>query len=117
MLKGLRADIYRNGTHDFSNGGISAKAEEVTLVGPGIPEIFPVTDAAPAVILRTRTIGGQPYVNAQPLNRPEGCQDHGPMMGGTFIYSSDSRFRELCAYPVPLHDRFETAEQYRRNST
>lgn len=28
------------------------------------------------------------------------------MFGGTFVYSSDSRFPEK--YPVPLHDRFES---------
>lgn len=27
------------------------------------------------------------------------------MFGGNFIYSSDSRFRALSSYPIPVHDR------------
>jgi hypothetical protein len=29
------------------------------------------------------------------------------MFGGNFIYTSDSRVREICAYPIPIHDRCE----------
>lgn len=29
------------------------------------------------------------------------------MAGGNFVYSSDSRFREINQYPVPVHDRAE----------
>ena len=28
-------------------------------------------------------------------------------MGGNFIWSTDSRFRDMHPYPVPVHDRFE----------
>lgn len=32
----------------------------------------------------------------------------GPIMGGNYITTSDSRFRTLARYPLPVHDRFET---------
>ena len=32
------------------------------------------------------------------------------MFGGNFVYTSDSRFPS--DYPIPIHDRFETQEQY-----
>lgn len=38
----------------------------------------------------------------------------GPMMGGNFAYSTDSRWRDAFGSgPLPIHDRIETAEQYR----
>lgn len=38
----------------------------------------------------------------------------GPMMGGTYVATSDSRFREAAGFygAVAFHDRFETPEQY-----
>ena len=47
------------------------------------------------------------YVHAEPVDKPEGKV--GPMFGGNFIYTSDSRFPN--DYPIPVHDRFETPEQ------
>lgn len=38
----------------------------------------------------------------------------GPMFGGQFIYSSDSRFPS--DQPIHIHDRFETQAQYDRLS-
>jgi hypothetical protein len=31
----------------------------------------------------------------------------GPMFGGNFLWTSDSRFRRLFDGPIPIHDRFE----------
>lgn len=53
------------------------------------------------------------YYHAEPIDQPSGMV--GPMFGGNFCYSSDSRFREICQYPIPIHDRFETVEAYARN--
>jgi hypothetical protein len=38
----------------------------------------------------------------------------GPMFSGNFAYTSDSRFP--ANYPLPIHDRYETAEEYDRLS-
>lgn len=52
---------------------------------------------------------GRPYIHAEPVNDPN-KREIGYMFGGNFIYTSDSRFPE--DYPIPLHDRSETYEDY-----
>jgi hypothetical protein len=32
--------------------------------------------------------------------------------GGNFIYTSDSRLRNVCKYPIPLHDRNESRHRF-----
>ena len=118
--RGLRCSILVNKefpNNNFSNNGISQFVSQVTLVGPGVPAIHLVSDDAPAVVLVRRNILGETYTHAKPLhNAPDGAV--GPMAGGAFIYTNDSRFREVVGtmYPVSLHDRYETVEQYRRHS-
>jgi hypothetical protein len=99
---------------DCSNGGISGRVSTVTVLGPG--ESDPGRSDAPAVRIVTRRIGGRDYVHAEPLTKPAGHV--GPMAGGSFIFTSDSRFSDLTGvrYPISLHDRFETPEQYRQLS-
>jgi len=104
---GLRVYIYDTPARDnCSNGGISSRVTMATLVEfDGRPVNGPSSPGrdAPAIRIVKRPIGGG-YLHAEPLARSEGA---GPMMGGAFVYSTDSRFRELAAYPVPLHDRWE----------
>lgn len=114
-MKGLRASIYNNAEYgNCSNGGISAKCKQVTIVGPGIPEIFEANEEAPAVEIERRMIGRDEVVSARPYGKPSDTKEYaGPMFGGCFIYTSDSRFRELVSpQPVALHDRFESWEMY-----
>lgn len=107
-IRGLRCYVYTNPLFKgCSNGGISSRVTEVTLVGPDIPQIFYVSAEAPAVKLVKRNIGGE-YVHAEPVEQPEGVC--GPSAGGAFIHSSDSRFPSK--YPISLHDRFDTWEHY-----
>ena len=60
-----------------------------------------------------RTFGGRdtPYLHVEQVS-PSATTLHkvGPMFGGNFVYTSDSRFPS--DYPIPIHDRFETQEQY-----
>lgn len=107
-VKGMPADIYRSRRGDASNGGISSQADRVTLVGPGVPRIAKPTEDAPAVELAETTPG---YVVVRPADRP----DTWWMAGGTFVYSSDSRWPT--GQPIPLHDRTESAELTRLLST
>ena len=67
-------------------------------------------DAAQCVQMENRNPCGEDYFNAVPL--AEGRRDKWHMMGGNFIYTSDSRFVEVthCRYHVPVHDRIETTE-------
>ena len=114
-MKGLIAWIYRNGS-DCSNGGISSRCDKDVVVGPDIPEIFEASEDMPAVKIVKRVIAGSLYVHAEPLTWRESDEITG-MAGGTFIYSTDSRFRECVnEYPVSLHDRGETQEIYDRLS-
>lgn len=106
--KGIRANIYKHCDRDFSNKGISYYCDHVTIVGPDIPEVDEATDQAPAVAIGHRA--GAIYL--APLSRPEGVV--GPMMGGCYVGSSDSRVRAAFGLygAVALHDRFETQAQY-----
>lgn len=112
-LKGLRADIYLpKGGGDCSNGGISSFAQQVTLVGPGLPELVeadPLT--APAVKLVKRNIGGT-VLHVEPVI--EDGQKGWFCYGGALVDVSDSRFTEALkanGYPgycaLRLHDRRE----------
>jgi len=103
---GLICDIYRNG-RDCSNGGISSRVRQVTLVDIGVDVFEPKADR-PAVKLVKRNLGGRVYLHAEPVEQPKGLV--GPIAGGTFIYSCDSRFPS--PYPIALHDRWETQEHY-----
>ena len=110
-MKGLIVEIYKNPMFKgCSNGGISGKVESVTIVGDGIPEIFEASDDCPAVKIVRRNIFNGEYVHAEPIEEPT---EVGWMAGGAFIYSSDSRFRQhINQYPISLHDRQETQQEY-----
>ena len=112
-MKGLLAYIYRSDLGDCSNGGISGRVQKVTIIDDRIDAPFAPTDEAPAVRIVERNIGGRPYVHAEPIDAPEGDKTVGPMMGGCYIATSDSRLRAIADGAIPLHDRWETAEQYR----
>lgn len=97
MQKGLRASIYSRGFSDALSP--IKEAQNVTIVDCG-HEISEADSRAPAVRLVTREFRTGSYIHAEPL---EGSGNYA--FGGRFIYCSDSRFRELHPYPIPLHDR------------
>ena len=104
MKKGLLVSIYDSkDLGNCSNHGISATHSKAVLTGPGIPEIFKPHDDAPEVELHTGNLGHG--FKAVPAKHGAGI---GPMFGGAFIYSSDSRFPSK--QPIALHDRWESAE-------
>jgi len=106
---GLRVSIYRDSGSDYdcTNGGISSKFTELTLVN--VPGPFDPTPDAPAAILEAVDKGSARIV---PVFQPEGTL--GPMFGGNYAASSDSRFRKAAGIygAVAIHDRFETWEMY-----
>jgi hypothetical protein len=61
----------------------------------------------------TRDLAGiGEYLHAEPVDgerdaRREG-KTVGPMFGGNFVYTSDSRFPNK--YPIPVHDRWESRD-------
>lgn len=99
-MKGLLALIFRSSIGDCSHGGVSGRADRVVVVDNAMPGVFAPDARTPAVKLVQR---GK-WLHAEPVERRAGA---GPMFGGTFIWSSDSRFRAVSEYPIPLHDRWE----------
>jgi hypothetical protein len=119
VQRGMRCEILQHKSPAYgncSNNGISKTCEVVTVLREDGKGPFNVREDAPAVRIVRRTIMGKPYVHAEPVDKPEG-RVVGPMSGGCYIVG-DSTFQEYVGspYPVPLHDRFETAAQYRELS-
>lgn len=97
-MKGLLCHIYKHkGWSGDGLTGFSSKVDSVILIGREIPQIFEPSDSTPEVVLHRRG----DYLFATPLDYGEKWY----MAGGTFVYTSDSRFPT--DYPIPLHDRTE----------
>lgn len=101
--KGLLVFVYRNSLGDCIANGISSNLIQLILVGEGIPEIFE-GDETNTVKLVKRSLFGSEHLHVEPISeKPSNCI--GPMAGGNFIYTSDSRFPSK--YPLSIHDRYE----------
>jgi hypothetical protein len=101
-MKGLLVEVM--GT-DCTNEGVTSGVTEAILAGEGIPEIFEAKAGRPLLILGE---GYKGRLMAVPAGQPVGMI--GPMFGGHFVYTSDSRFPS--GQPIHVHDRFETPKQY-----
>lgn len=69
-------------------------------------------DPAKQFIMVSRTLWGEDHSYAEPLVK---SNEKAQMFGGNFLYTSDSRmYRTGNVYkvPVPIHDRFETWEDF-----
>lgn len=107
--------VYGGQISDCTNGGVTSKNERVLLLPEGV-EATPEQLAGRLPILKVvrRILGGTPYLHAEPVNRPGQGSIGSWMAGGNFVYTSDSRYSEwVCQYPISVHDRTETPEQYR----
>lgn len=97
-MKGFTAEIYRS----QYNGGVINKLNGkkwVTVIDKELPAMNEPDEECPAVRLVRRDIFGKPYIHAEPI------EPGSYAMGGSFIYTCDSRLRDICPYPIPLHDR------------
>lgn len=111
----LSVDVYRSGT-DCSLNGVTAPNSGLDLViehpsGPitgsdVVTKGYIVLDIKTKELWPTNLRDGAPetYFYARPLCLPS--HKHAGM-GGNFIYSSDSYFRQLYQRPIPVHDRVE----------
>ena len=104
MKKGLLVEIMGD---DCTNHGVTSGKTKAIIYGPGIPEIFESDEETPALKI-VPGYGTREFM-AVPEIQPAGGM--GPMFGGHFVYTSDSRFP--AGQPIHVHDRFETPEQYR----
>ena len=109
-VKTLPVEVYRpGGVGDCTNGGTSASRNTLYLVCDKGWLDKPATD--PGLIdLVYRRIAGELYLHAEPVNPDRPDNAAGPMFGGNFVYTSDSRFP--AAYPIPVHDRYEVQERF-----
>ena len=109
-MKALPIYVYKNGNSDCTNGGISSKYNMLLLVcDDGYIDIDENNIPENAVKIVTRNLFGTEYKHIEPMKK---ATEVGYMAGGNIGYSCDSRFRELSEYPLTIHDRQETQEQY-----
>ena len=116
---GLIVEIFRNSARSRDDEQLNAfkGVNAVTLINVEGP--FPPAPDAPAALLETNALGNPIIV---PVERPENTA--GPMFGGTYGATSDSRFgeairaisRQYVYGALPVHDRFESWELYDRLS-
>lgn len=110
MKKGMLVFVYRDCHDDCTGGGITGKLDQMVLVGVDGP--FQVKDDEPYLELVRRNLFGGEYLHAEPRNVGDKSNLVGPMFGGNFVYTSDSRFNAVSKYPIPVHDRWETRQAY-----
>lgn len=100
IAKGLRCDILTDkSTGDCTNNGISSKHDSLILIGKNIPKIFEAEDITQCAKLDFY----KNYARCKPII----FKNKWYMNGGNFLYSCDSRFRDISQYPIPIHDRIE----------
>lgn len=107
-MKALSINVYKDGSgYDCTNGGISSKYKSLLLVcDEGNIEID--ENNLPENLVKI-IVGYKGAIYIEPVARPSGV---GWMAGGNIAYSCDSRFRRLSPYPLSIHDRQETQEDY-----
>lgn len=118
-LKGLRVHLVR-GKYASPDGGVSETHDTFLLVGPGVPERH-ASRGEPVLILDPRSGWDHPCLT--PYARAEATDPRktiGPMFSGSYVVSSGNynEWREVSpgGLPIPLHDRWETPEDYERLS-
>jgi hypothetical protein len=109
-LKGYRVNIYKSDDYTSPQNIVSNKFKNIVLVTDGIKgDSFSVMSNEPYIKLVKRNLFGKEFLSAEPVNF--GVDKNHKMFGGSFVWSSDSRFREnISERPIPLHDRVEVYE-------
>ena len=113
MLKALPIKVYRDSSnYDCTNGGISSRYDELLLIcDRGFILIDEHNIPENAVKVVSKMFWGEEYKFLEPL-KAVNPGNVGYMFGGTVACSSDSRFSAFSQYPLRIHDRQETQEQY-----
>lgn len=109
---------------DCTNGGASGRFDRIDVIcDGGFPKEVDLDDAPENLFrLDVDELGGMPTAHLVPVRkRAEGLV--GPMMGGNYASTSDSRWARYVASKLdpqfrfvatclPIHDRYETPEMY-----
>lgn len=133
-MKGLMLSVYKTARlGDCTNGGVTSKADAVVVVGilkdghveplPHSARVFSPDDSAPAVVLVPSLAPGYnatPHLVPLDLIENLPADSVGPMAGGNYAGSSDSRWarlgklfnEHLALGAVAVHDRVESHALY-----
>jgi hypothetical protein len=101
----MTVSVLRFAGADCTNNGITSLVSSVVLIGENDP--IPET---PHYVFRAIYCPQFDTWTAVPADGPKLANEVGPMFGGNFLFSSDSRFRDIFGAPIPAHDRFESGE-------
>lgn len=118
-MKQLSVNIYKFPLGECTNNGASSRHTTMVAFDGDLEEIRQYVenkqiDPDKCLYLVRRELWGENHFYFTPLefalNNPNG----NVCMGGNYCCTSDSRWREMVgdSYPRPIHDRFETWEQY-----
>lgn len=116
--------VYR-ADGDCTNGGVTSPTREFSrymlyINMPTEAELAKLAERnyCPLLLDRRGSTGWPPiarpiFAENERLNAAGERKSIGGMFGGNFIYSSDSRFRDVVAgHPIAVHDRFESQRVY-----
>lgn len=112
-MKGLHVEVYSGPYTNYVD------ADELTLVGDGVDEVFTADNYKPAVRIEPNRAGAHfgpvAYLvegseSSAAFLAPGNSGRTRAMFGGSFVWTSDSRFRALYPAPVPLHNRYEVKD-------
>ena len=108
-MNALPIAVYKNPSYKgCSNGGLTEKYDELLLIcDDGCIEIDMDNPPENLVKIVIRNLFGKEYKHIEPYAKPKHL---GWMAGGAIGYTSDSRFPS--EYPLQIHDRQETSEEY-----
>lgn len=106
-MRVLPINIYKHNNSDCSNNGISANYNEVYLIcEDGHIDLDENNLPNNVVRVVTKNVFDEEYKHIEPYaEKPS--NKVGYMFGGCYCGCSDSRFRAISKYPLPLHDRTE----------
>jgi len=122
-MEKLRVEVFRHQAWgDCTNNGVSSRHNEMLLFWDCKREdaIAYCDDNGinidGCLWLKPRDLWGHDHSVAVPLIHETNMV--GPMMGGNFVYTCDSRMPKIEGWlhaPIAVHDRYETQEDYNSN--
>jgi hypothetical protein len=105
-LKGYRVRIFRSDISTSSANILNSENSAILVTDGMSGDSSTVLSSEPHLKLIKRDIFGKTVLSAEPVNY--GHEGKSKMFGGSFIWSTDSRFRNYVSEnPIALHDRVE----------
>ena len=114
-MKALQLSVYSNPAYRHcANGGVSETADSIYVACESGP--YEVEETNPLLFKLKASFNE--YACLVPYTKPKGAEI-GPMMGGNYAGTSDSRFADMVYNAIgstvgilPIHDRYESKELY-----